>query len=533
MKTAEKPPTKKADAQRSKASPQTPPRSHGYSTANADPVRSNVVKPGRFGFLFPELSSSPWTTGNPVVDAQVAEELGRAMHEPVDSPKPGVIPAGFTYFGQFVDHDITFDPTSLGENAVDVGDLVNFRTPALDLDSLYGSGPRDQPFLYRRQGETKADQFILGPVIDPGPQAPGVDVPNVQALNNASYDLPRTCFSHGDATAILGDKRNDENLIVAQLHRTMLHFHNAICVAFPEKSFLDVRRLVIHHYQRVLLNQFLPLIVGQQAVDDAMAGLKFYLIGPGELATQPFIPLEFSGAAYRFGHSMVRSKYEFNRVFPAGTDFRFAFTFTGDGFAKAPGGPLLQYPTNWLLDFGAFFPGIGRDPQMASLIDASISDQLIIGADPSATPPNPGRALATLNLLRGSMHYKLPTGQAVAARMGMPLLTKAEMEQGTGGAVIKKFNIGEHTPLWFYLLKEAEVKTGGKHLGPTGAAIVAEVFVGLLKDDPESLLGSPPKPGEELPSVDGQFKIGDIFNFIEKQKGKSNIPAAGVIKPLS
>ena len=130
--------------------PPKPPTSHGESTANADPVRSNMVKPGRFGFLFPELSSSPWTTGSAATDAQVAEELGDAMHAS-GPPKPGVIAAGFTYFGQFVDHDITFDPTSIGENAVDVADLVNFRTPALDLDSLYGSGPRDQPFLYRRQ----------------------------------------------------------------------------------------------------------------------------------------------------------------------------------------------------------------------------------------------------------------------------------------------------------------------------------------------------------------------------------------------
>ena len=167
-----------------KNAPPPPPRSHGYSTANADPVRSNMVKPGRFGFLFPELSTSPWTTGSPTTDAQVAEELGAAMHAPVTNPTPGVIPAGFTYFGQFVDHDITFDPTSLGENAVDVADLVNFRSPALDLDSLYGSGPRDQPFLYRRQTETSANQFILGPVKDSGP-GPGTELPQVHALDGA------------------------------------------------------------------------------------------------------------------------------------------------------------------------------------------------------------------------------------------------------------------------------------------------------------------------------------------------------------
>ena len=127
-------------------------RSHGYSTDNANPTRSNLQKPGRFGLLFPELAAVPWTTGNPAQDDVILRELGAAMH--VADRKDGVIPAGFTYFGQFVDHDMTFDPTSLGENAVDVDDLVNFRTPALDLDSVYGSGPRDQPFLYQRATTT-------------------------------------------------------------------------------------------------------------------------------------------------------------------------------------------------------------------------------------------------------------------------------------------------------------------------------------------------------------------------------------------
>ena len=135
-------------------------RSHGYSTDNANPTRSNLQKPGRFGLLFPELAAVPWTTGDPARDEVILRELGEAMH--VAERKDGVIPAGFTYFGQFVDHDMTFDPTSLGENAVDVDDLVNFRTPALDLDSVYGSGPRDQPYLYQRNTTTASAQMLVG-----------------------------------------------------------------------------------------------------------------------------------------------------------------------------------------------------------------------------------------------------------------------------------------------------------------------------------------------------------------------------------
>jgi Animal haem peroxidase len=491
------------------------PTSHGQSTAQAQAVRSNLVKPGRFGLLFPELASVPWTTGDAVKDEQASIELAKAMHAP--GQKAGVIAAGFTYFGQFVDHDITFDPTSIGENAVDVDDLTNFRSPALDLDNLYGSGPRDQPFLYRRDSQGTASQFLIGPVVQPGPAAPGGADAKVIALDGASYDLPRACDSLSERTAIIADKRNDENLIVAQLHRTLLHFHNALCLHDPALSFADVRQRVIHHYQRILLNQFLPLICGKQALKDALTELKFYKIGCGQLACEPFIPLEFSGAAYRFGHSMVRSKYHFNKVFGPGTDFRLAFTFTGDGGFFG----LSRYPTNWLLDWRQFFPGLGSKPQTAMAIDASLSDQLLIG--PAQTP------LAELNLKRGFRHYKLPSGQAVAARMGLPALSAAKLKSGVGGDVVKKFGIATQTPLWFYLLKEAEVKTGGKHLGPIGAAIVAEVFVGLMKDDPESVLTS---PTPELPSQDGKFKIADLFKFIEAKKGQGNIPAAGVINPL-
>jgi hypothetical protein len=257
-----------------------------------------------------------------------------------------------------------------------------------------------------------------------------------------------------------------------------------------------------------------------------MAGLKYYKVGPGELARESYIPLEFSGAAYRFGHSMVRTHYHFNKIFnpaaaaaqPGLDDFRLAFTFTGDGgFFGLP-----RYPSNWLLDWRQFFPGMGVAPQMAMSIDASLSDQLLIG---------PTTPLAELNLRRGYKHYKLPSGQAVAARMGLPPLSVAQLTTGATGAVIAKFNIGTQTPLWFYILKEAEVLAGGKHLGPVGANIVAEVFIGLMRSDPESILSSP-TPAPQLPSSDGTFKIADMFAFIDSMKGKGNIPAAGVSNPL-
>ncbi len=355
-------------------------------------------------------------------------------------------------------------------------------------------------------------------MVHPGDTAPGAQDPQVLARVNEPYDLPRACDGLSERTAIIGDKRNDENLIVAQLHRTLLHFHNAVCLQFPDISFEDARKTVMHHYQRILLNEFLPLIVGSQCVADALGELKYYRIGAGELAADPFIPLEFSGAAYRFGHSMVRSGYHFNRLFGPNLDFRLAFTFTGDGgFIDRP-----RYTSNWLLDWRQFFPGLGAEPQLAMAIGPAISDQLRI-------PPR-GTPLAELNLKRGARHYQLPSGQAIAARMGLPPISVADMEAGPGGAVIKNFGIGRRTPLWYYLLREAELAAGGRHLGPIGGSIVAEVFIGLLRADPESVLST--STPQTLPTAEGVFKIADLFRFIESQKGHGNIPGAGVINPL-
>jgi hypothetical protein len=197
-----------------------------------------------------------------------------------------------------------------------------------------------------------------------------------------------------------------------------------------------------------------------------------------------------------------------------------AFTFTGDGGFR--GG--TRYPTNWLLDWRQMFDGLGATPQKAFAIDAAITDRLRIGEGDDAP------FLAQLNLIRGAKHYKLPSAQAVAARMGLAPMTVAQLESGTAGDVVKKHKLAHQTPLWFYILKEAEVLEGGKHLGPMGGTIVAEVIVGLIKDDPESVLnGTTPRA---LPKAGAQFTMTDLFKFVESMKGQGNIPASGVINPL-
>src|SRR6266545_225547 len=137
------------------------------------------------------------------------DALARAMVEPEPKEEEDVsagdnpdIPAGFTYFGQFVDHDLTFDPTSKLQRDNDPDALVDFRTPRFDLDALYGRGPDDQPFLYEDDGI----RVLIGK--------------NAAGEN----DLPR----NAKARALLGDARNDENLIVSGLALGVLKFHNRV-----------------------------------------------------------------------------------------------------------------------------------------------------------------------------------------------------------------------------------------------------------------------------------------------------------------
>ena len=93
--------------------------------------------PGKFGRMFPKLEPL-------IIDDDPLFELGTAMKDAAPTDTAGDnpdIPGGFTYLGQFVDHDITLDLTPLDQQTADPLATQNFRTPALDLDSLYGPGP--------------------------------------------------------------------------------------------------------------------------------------------------------------------------------------------------------------------------------------------------------------------------------------------------------------------------------------------------------------------------------------------------------
>ena len=343
---------------------------HGFSVRNGDNTPQGAFAPtGKFGRMFPELPAL-----TPSIDSLVA--LGNAMtddrkdptdptrdHPDGDNPN---VPAGFTYLGQFVDHDLTFDPTSLKEKRVDPQALVNFRTPALDLDSVYGAGPDDQPYLYDRADQ---DKFLIGINEDsvtnkPKPTPTDPNAKEKLVLKDNDYDLPRATSK----VALLGDPRNDENLIVAQTHLAILKFHNKVVDGLKNGSiprqaeigktiFEEARQLVVWHYQWIVVYDFLDRILDPTQVNKVLnEGRTFY-----KFDQFPFIPVEFSVAAYRLGHSMIRSSYDYNRVFSfkdRTDDSRFTeatlellFNFTAKSRRIPPAGPGLDGETAHKLDY--------------------------------------------------------------------------------------------------------------------------------------------------------------------------------------
>ncbi|GAB4209899.1 MAG: heme peroxidase family protein [Roseiflexaceae bacterium] len=483
--------------------------------------RSAFVSPGVFGRIFPMLASFPFSDE---MLAALNTKMEKDSEEPSNlgggGPVNPRIPAGFTFFGQFIDHDITFDPTSSLERQNDPEAIHNFRTPLLELDSLYGAGPVASPHLYDLSGGPRVfpTKFLLG--LDSKGQ------PN---------DLPR----NRQGTALLGDPRNDENLIISQLHVAFLRFHNSV-VDFirtsgneegtkftdEEMLFADAQRIVRWHYQWIILHEFLPLIVGEELVAN-MLGAADSLLGQAPIGNvldklkffrwnvEPFIPIEFAVAAYRFGHSQVRAGYRINNAFAAllfPSDTNSPSLFVGRNLVEdAAGHRVLR--ADRLVDWARFnqIPGVVVEPntiQESKKIDGKISPSLF--ELPTITPGNPRQpaSLPHRNLLRGRS-FNLPWGQAVAYAMGAKhVLSDDELELSGLG-----FPIGR-APLWYYILKEAEVQHDGEHLGEVGGRIVAEVLLGLLLGDQKSFLSSNPSWTPFLEAENNaDFRLGDLFKF--------------------
>lgn len=415
-------------------------RSHCLSPARARVPIDAPLGPANYRRMFPELPSF-------LADEQFLHALGRAggvcdCGDIEDSPESlGDSAAGWPIFGQFVAHDITADRSILRSHT-NTDELHNSRSPQLNLETLYGDGPTGHPFLYERDDPAK---FLLG-------------------LNGA--DLQR----NPEGIAVIGDPRNDSHMLISQLHLAMLKAHNMFVEegrrnGVPiDRVFDDASRQLRWHYQWIIVHEFLPTLVGETLVDQILReGPQWFRPTQGG-----FIPLEFADAAYRYGHCQIRHRYQLNlqtdsvRLFPDLLGFR-------------------PVPKERRVEWALFFDMPRATPaQRSKKIDGKLVRALI--ALPVAVTGEceieDYHSLAVRDLQRGQ-GIGLPSGEAVSRHMGIAPLNADQV------GIVSTGWKGE-TPLWYYILREADAFSGGHRLGPVGGRIVTEVLVGLIDADASS-----------------------------------------------
>lgn len=492
-------------------------RPHGSLVRGITLSPASQLFAGPFGRMFRALPPAEFGASehqtlhalHRLAEAMVSPRDSRDPKDEADNEESG-IPAAFTYFGQFVDHDLTFDPASSLQKQNDPDALVDYRTPRFDLDNIYGRGPDDQPYMYLSDGAT----FKRGEPLTGG------------AGNATATDLVRSPGPPDkpqEHRAIIGDPRNDENVIVSQFQGIVHRFHNKVVADLQlqglpsSKCFTMAQQIVRFHYQWILINDFLPRVVSDGPLH---AVLPHLAAGTDPHTDKPvlefykaekfaFMPLEFSAAAYRFGHSMVRPGYRLNAntLLPI---------FTENPVAKPSLTGFRKFPDTWAIDWNKFLPIDTRpsgsdtagDPdnllrmQLAYRMDTSLVDPLKLLPEVAFGRPIP--SLAERNLLRG-WRMRLPSGQDVARAMGVVPLEDQDVLIGkfdTGDATDVKGPITtfgavftDNCPLWTYVLAETvqdphDPRT--RKLGPVGGRIVMETFVGILLADNSSYFSMNP-----------------------------------------
>jgi hypothetical protein len=429
----------------------------------------------RFGELFPDQPSLTSQTNQQLADlAQTQLDPGAASADNCDVKRPesGCVGSGFTYVGQFIDHDLTLDTSPSPLAPVDFTQLINNRSLRFDLDSVYGGGPATAPQLYKPDGKHFRVQ-------DPNP--------------NGVRDLPR----NADGSAVLVEGRDDENEIIAQLHTAFLLAHNA----FVDKglSFAQARRALVLYYQRAVVDDYLPHVAAPLVTSaDTNADVS-------RLVLTGMTPIEFSVAAFRFGHSQVRQAYELNED----SGLIDVFNLAGNDLH---GG--RQIPAGRQIGWGNFFPELA-DPDDADggnisrridpLISGSLFQLPIPGAEAAGS-----NVLAFRNMIRAKF-YDMPSGQTLARRMGLTVLSSGQLHLPSTVAAAFKNGV----PLWYYILAESSVREDGRRLGPVGSRIVNETFTATLLRDPDSILRGNAKfqPAAEIAGADGKVQFSDILRF--------------------
>jgi hypothetical protein len=506
-------------------------RAEAATSATADGTHAGFNLPAaldnapvltRFSYLFDYLQNDE---ANLLPESlQTLEDLGRlgdTMSDREHAPQfNSNIPSAYTYFGQFVDHDIVFsdvtrtppeltDSCMLGDPALKPWSMEevlarakNKRSSVLTLDSVYERLTVEDP-LPPRDGE----RMVVGRVTAHRDKPQGKD---------DDHDLPRGPVEQNvrrDRVATIGDKRNDQNLIVSQLHVAFLRAHNAIVKL--GHSFEEARTLLRQHYHWVIIHDFLmKQVADPQIVNEVLSG-DAPLYNP--TADNFSLPLEFTVAAFRFGHSMIRSLYYLN-VNYQGTALENLYTLTAlsNNIRPTPGigSPTLR--ADKIIEWEEFVRG---GENVSRRIDTRLVDPLRTLLDEAEQPVACERRLATQDLKRGYM-FRMPTGQSVARALNLPVLSADKIKAAAANAqqlnVLENSVFLERTPLWFYILAEASDPdgAGGHRLGPVGSRIISEVLIGLVRMSKDSILSkSAPAWKPSLGSTNQKFDLPDFLRL--------------------
>ena len=457
----------------------------------------------RFGRMFAP-TRFPSTT---VALRALSETMQNTAAKPTQESK---IPAGFIYLAQFVAHDISYDQTQgIPSGFLRPEEIINGRSPALDLDSIYGHGPRFSPALY----EVDKLRLRLG-----------------KTTGGLPNDLPsRPTGPHHPRQALIGDPRNDDNLALAQTHVAFLHFHNQIVAKLqqsgmrPPYLFTEARKRVVQHYQSIVLCDLVPKITDPQVYNDVMQhGRKCFFPRGIPKGVAPYMPVEFSVAAYRLD-SMIPGKYEWNKTYSGTQNSMTLEQLFSWSKATLQDDAVVDwrrfYDFSQLLQ-GQCLPKMNR----THFLDTSLAPAIW------QLPPLPvsharagqPRSLAALHLSRGRS-YRLATGQEVVQAMqakGIQVhaLTSDHLATEPHKKLMHQYHFDKYTPLWYYILKEAEIQGQGKHLGPVGSRIVVETFHGLIEGSRYSIMktrGWKPMQGDKFIMVD-LLQFANVVNPLDK-----------------
>ncbi|MEM1316500.1 MAG: peroxidase family protein [Pseudomonadota bacterium] len=453
---------------------------HGTAARNAASRRAASITDRRIGLLFPQVAP----VSDPAATLAEMDALAASMEQ---TSGAGPASAGMTYFGQFLDHDVTLDATSALGELTEVDAVVNQRTPTLDLDCVFGGGPEASPLLYA----SGAPHYLLF------------------GTHANAEDLAR----NPDGVAVIGDPRNDENAIVAAIQGQFIKLYNMLLRDIVELGTGEFQepgespeaaaiRLTRWHYQRIILEDFLPAFVDEAVLSEAMDRLR--ATGKPHAAwpdAAPYMPAEFTVAAYRFGHGTARTEFEI------GGGARRSLFGTSSAL------PALEAfgPKHAPIDLKLFFntPEAPTRAQSARPVGPTLDGDLLslpfvsggLPADPATGRPAfteaQARSLALRNLVRDRLGFRLICGEALARHMFGSAIPRNAATRGLS-----------HVPLWYYILQEGD-HHGGK-LGPVGGTLAAGVIGRLLRDDPSSVWHRP----DWVPTyaVAGKFAMGHMVD---------------------